>query len=255
MPANSPAVVRILPDNTVVSIPLSSIKRGGSGPDRSGAYINGIKVTVIHSPTDHGEGWSDSTKRDAFLDYYNASNASYAEAGRYGSPDIYGHEFVRNLSDSDSSVYTNKLGQYIIAYRGSRFDRHASDYAADASLVFGLEGWNPRFVHALTKYRKVKVLAGDNAVHLTGHSLGGAEAAYVARQTGAKATIYNPGIGIDAILRTATGARHPNIEIARVPIDPLSVGAEFPSEGKETWYRPRGLNPHSMGNFKPKNTK
>jgi len=77
-------------------------------------------------------------------------------------------------------------------------------------------------------------------------------AAYVSRHTGAKATIYNPGIGIDAIYRTATGATNPNIEIARVPLDPVSVGAEFPSEGKETWYAPKELNVHGLRNFSKK---
>jgi len=200
---------------------------------------------------------SKSRSRDNYYDYLNAAEGAYEEAGRHGTGNIVGHEIIRSMSGEDSTVYRNSAGQFIIAYRGTRFDRHPfSDAAADIAIATGFEFKSPRFQKALSTYWALRQLHPKADIHLTGHSLGGGMAAYVARATGEGATVYNPGIGIDAIPRTIVGVRNPHIEIHRVPTDPLSVGSELPSEGIMKRYRQRQYNPHGTHrNFRPSPTK
>lgn len=194
-------------------------------------------------------------------DYWLMSNAAYNEAGSShpfsGDLEAPSYEkMVRHLSGSDSTVYHNldHPDEYTIAYRGSRFERHlASDTGADLAIATGLEGYNPRFRKALATYDALRLEHPKASIHLTGHSLGGGEAMYVSRQRGAKATAFDPGMGIDAFVRTLRGVRNGNIDIERVPLDPVSALSELPSEGTMHWYRPRTYNPHNLSdNFYPR---
>jgi len=190
--------------------------------------------------------------KDNFKDWLDMSEEAYNEAGGIGPGTVKGHKILKKYSGRDATVYENpQSGELTIAYRGTRIDRHPlSDLTADAALALGLEGYNSRFQSSDALYKKLRKARPKTKIHLTGHSLGGGEAAYVARNhKNAEADVFNPGIGVDAIGRTLVGERQSNIHIHRVPLDPLSIGSELPSEGDMNRYGANQWNVHGLGNF------
>jgi len=172
-----------------------------------------------------------------------------------GSGEVPGHRIMKRYSGADVTVYQNLTdpSEISIAYRGSDFlNPHTvlGDIKSDIAIAFGLEGFDSKFINAKSLYNRVAKENSGSRIHLTGHSLGGGEAAYVARATGAQADVFNPGIGIDAPFRSLFGEENPNIHIRRVPFDPISIGGEFPSEGDETWYWPGNANVHGISGIR-----
>lgn len=89
-------------------------------------------------------------------------------------------------------VYT-RGGKATIAYRGTNPKGNLSDLLADAQLTLGLQSHGSRFQEADSLYRATEARYGKGNVEVTGHSLGGTEALYVARRHGLGGTAFNPG--------------------------------------------------------------
>ena len=89
-------------------------------------------------------------------------------------------------------VYT-KGGKATIAYRGTNPKGNLSDLLADAQLTLGLQSHSSRFADADGLYRATEAKYGKGNVDVTGHSLGGSEALYVARKHSLGGTAFNPG--------------------------------------------------------------
>lgn len=106
---------------------------------------------------------------------------------------IEGYTLDPEVSNENASTIVRPDGSAILAFRGTRFN--VSDINADASIVAGehhvLNIPAPRFVEADTTYNLVK--NKYNNVDLTGHSLGGTLADYIARTYSENAVIFNPG--------------------------------------------------------------
>jgi len=112
-------------------------------------------------------------------DFAAMSSGAYSE----GTADnIPRHRLLPQYSGADYSTYRNlSTGELTIAYRGSKFHKYLGDYRSDGMIALGLEGYDPKFQKALEIYDTVHEAFPDARLSLTGHSLGGGEAAYVAR--------------------------------------------------------------------------
>ena len=87
--------------------------------------------------------------------------------------------------DNDNSVY--------ITYNGTDFS-NVDDVKADAYIVAGEESKSAHFKYADKLFKQVQAKYPDKEIHITGHSLGGATAAYVGcRNEAASVTTFNRG--------------------------------------------------------------
>jgi hypothetical protein len=94
-------------------------------------------------------------------------------------------------SQPNSTTFV-KDGKAVISYRGTNITDMA-DLAADAAIAIGWNHMSGRFWEADRTYQAAVKKYGADNVEVTGHSLGGAEALYVARKYGAGGTVFNPG--------------------------------------------------------------
>ncbi len=106
---------------------------------------------------------------------------------------IQGYILDPEVSNDNASTVVRPDGSAILAFRGTR--PNVSDLNADAAILagqhHGLNIPHPRFVDADTTYNAVKSKYDD--VDITGHSLGGTLADYIARSYNENAVIFNPG--------------------------------------------------------------
>lgn len=103
------------------------------------------------------------------------------------------------LLDGPSALYAQpnsttfvKDGKAVISYRGTD-PTDMADLMADAAIAMGWNHMSGRFWEADRVYQAAVKKYGAENVEVTGHSLGGAEALYVARKYGAGGTVFNPG--------------------------------------------------------------
>jgi hypothetical protein len=94
-------------------------------------------------------------------------------------------------SQPNSTTFV-KDGKAVVAYRGTN-PMDMADLAADAAVALGWNHMSGRFWEADSTYQAAVKKYGAENVEVTGHSLGGAEALYVARKYGAGGTVFNPG--------------------------------------------------------------
>lgn len=94
-------------------------------------------------------------------------------------------------SQPNSTTFV-KDGKAVISYRGTDIT-NMSDLEADAAIALGWNHMSGRFWEADRTYQAAVKKYGAENVEVTGHSLGGAEALYVARKYGAGGTVFNPG--------------------------------------------------------------
>lgn len=94
-------------------------------------------------------------------------------------------------SQPNSTTFV-KDGKAVISYRGTD-PLDTADLAADAAIALGWNHMSGRFWEADRTYQAAVKKYGAQNVQVTGHSLGGAEALYVARKYGASGTVFNPG--------------------------------------------------------------
>jgi hypothetical protein len=129
------------------------------------------------------------------LSYMYYDNNNDAEAIQRAL-DTYldGYTFDPEYSNNNASTFVRPDGTAILAYRGTR-PTNLDDLNTDASILAGQhrtpDNPHPRFTEAVNQYNLVK--NNYYSVDLTGHSLGGTLADYVARMHDENAIVFNPG--------------------------------------------------------------
>ena len=125
-------------------------------------------------------------------DYFDNNNDAEATQ-RILDNYIEGYKLDTQYSYNNGSTIVRPDGSAILAYRGTR-PTNLDDLNADASILAGQHRTNiphPRFIEANNHYQFVKNKYSN--LDITGHSLGGTIADYVARQNNEKAVVFNPG--------------------------------------------------------------
>lgn len=160
-----------------------------------------------------------------------------------------------------SKIYEkNGTNDTYIAFRGTS-PTNPSDILADGYILTGREDESLRFQEAQAIYDEVKGLNPERNIILTGHSLGGRQAQYVAdRNAGTSAVTF--AAGVNPIYR-GTGLTYDGSKISYTPspksksvnyivaTDPISVGNIVPVKNQETRFveRKEGNNPHTIDNY------
>lgn len=96
--------------------------------------------------------------------------------------------------EPEESNYTTftRNGKAVVAYRGTN-PANLSDLKADLAISLGMNEFSGRFREAEAAYQAAVKKYGAGNVDVTGHSLGGAEALFVARKNNAAGYVFNPG--------------------------------------------------------------
>ncbi len=124
-----------------------------------------------------------------------AAGYQYRDDMNKGPPHIPNMSMDAQFSgDRRAIVYTHDNDDSVfISYNGTDFS-NASDVKADAYIVAGQESKSAHFKYADKLFKEVKAKYPDKHIHITGHSLGGAAAAYVGcRNEAASVTTFNRG--------------------------------------------------------------
>jgi hypothetical protein len=160
--------------------------------------------------------------------------------------ELHGWERDITMSGPDHTVY-HKGGKAKIAYRGTN-PSNFKDLAADGLLAVGLQDKSNRFKRAVRTARQVKEKYGGD-VSVTGHSLGGAQAAHVSRAVGVKGTGFGAAMSpVDSHLRRRT---YSNFHSVSTFNDPVSSITHHHTRriGKKTTVKGTKWNPHAMSNY------
>lgn len=159
----------------------------------------------------------------------------------YSHREVPGYTRDTQLSSADWDVYVNdNTKKATIAFRGtdathpwkSTFWR---DMGADAAKFFGAEKINNRFkrVDRITK-QVIDKYGGVDNVEVTGHSLGGAEAAYVSDKYKVHATTYNALVTPADTIRNRAGKQDWSNVTQNITFgDPFSTGGIGIKGGKK----------------------
>lgn len=133
-------------------------------------------------------------------------------AASYGHRPIPGYTRDDSLSSADWDVYVNDMtGNATIAFRGTDIKHPYKstfwrDLGADTAVLFGAQKLNNRFKRVDRITKQVIDKYGYNNVTLTGHSLGGAEAAYASNKYKLNAITYNAFVSPIDVVKNRFGA-------------------------------------------------
>ena len=147
-------------------------------------------------------------------------------------------------------MYTHENNDDVfITYNGTE-PTNASDLLADGYILTGNESRSERFQYAERLYNDVKNKYPDKNIHLTGHSLGGQEAAYVGcKNKVASVTTFNRGsnpLASDVNNKNCTS----NVTNYKTRSDPISTGPyAIPNQKLIVLQGSGGFDPHGMSNF------
>jgi len=125
-------------------------------------------------------------------DFYDNNNDA-EQVQRSLDTYLDGYTFDPEYSNNNASTFIRPDGTTILAYRGTR-PNNFDDINTDVAIFAGQhrsDTPHPRFVEAINHYNFVKEKYND--VDLTGHSLGGTLADYVARMNDENAVVFNAG--------------------------------------------------------------
>ena len=124
-----------------------------------------------------------------------AAGYQYRDNMHLGPPEVPNMSMDAQFSgDRRAMVYTHDNDNSVyITYNGTDFS-NVDDVKADAYIVAGQESKSEHFKFADKLFKQVKAKYPDKHIHITGHSLGGATAAYVGcRNEAASVTTFNRG--------------------------------------------------------------
>lgn len=169
---------------------------------------------------------------------------------------IFGYELDEKFNDFEYALYVNHAEKKrIIGYRGTEITA-VKDYISDLHILLGTQSWNARFDASVHVYDEAKKMYPDYHSIVTGHSLGGTIAYFIAKRfMPDRCVVFNPGSSAnptfaqliaDTQIQAEWTRRVFTYRIARDPISTLSV------IGYTRTFRKRNLNPlamHSVANF------
>ena len=166
----------------------------------------------------------------------SARDAAFLQHAAYSGSDVEGYSIDKSLSNQKGTVYVNKkTGKVTVAFAGTEFgtsqgqskiqkrymdfqnayrSKHGlatikpptpgrtsvkqtlRDIGADIHIATGTEESSSEFKNADNQYQSVIKKYGKENVDVTGHSLGGAKAAYLSQKYGVHAETFNQGASI-----------------------------------------------------------
>lgn len=144
--------------------------------------------------------------------YANPDNVAVGATKEFLRENMPGFEIVKTLSDGSALVLKNdQTKEVVVSYKGTSLGNW-KDLEADVTIA--LEGndysHDDEFKRALSRFEDAqRMLRGYNFT-VTGHSLGGSKAMWVARHhPSVNAKVFNPGIvGLTGAQKLAMGTRN-----------------------------------------------
>ncbi len=157
--------------------------------------------------------------------------------------------------DEDRALFKNESGHAVMAFRGTDLEhrnRRWRDVMADAAVLVGKAQKSPRYMASERAY--ADAVRQHGRVDVVGHSLGGHQALHLAREYGARATVFNPATSIPDVARGVrdwiVGRRAPDATSYITHRDPISIATMARLAGKVV-VRPvkPGESAHALKNF------
>jgi len=172
-------------------------------------------------------------------------DAKLAQAAYSGASEVDGWQKDVELSNENRTIY-HKGGKARIAFRGTDI-YNPRDLGTDVLLAVGLQDKSSRMKNALRTTDLTIQKYGKENVSLTGHSLGGSQAAYVSRKRGIEATGFNTFMSPVDVVRQRTYSKFHSVQTREDPIAKYtsSVGRI----GRKTYTKSKKWNPHGLSNF------
>ena len=180
-----------------------------------------------------------------------AAGYEYRDNMEQGPPQIANMTMDAQFSgDRRAVVYTHDNDNSVfITYNGTDFS-NVDDVKADAYIVAGQESKSAHFKFADKLFKEVKSKYPEKDIHLTGHSLGGATAAYVGcRNQAASVTTFNRG---GHFLKSDVNNKGCTSQVTnyKTRSDPLSTASyAMPNQKLIVLKGAGGYEPHGMHNF------
>jgi hypothetical protein len=172
-------------------------------------------------------------------------DAALAQAAYSGTSEVHGWQKDIELSNENRTVY-HKEGKARVAFRGTNV-RNPRDLGTDALLALGLQDKSSRMKNAVRTTDLAIKKYGKENVSLTGHSLGGAQAAYVSRKKGVEATGFNTFMSPVDVARKRTYSKFHSVQTRSDPIAQYTT--RVGRIGRKTFTRSTKWNPHAISNF------
>gem|GEM_PF-3435253 len=95
---------------------------------------------------------------------------------------IFGFELVEKFNEFEYALYVNhEKKTWIIGYRGTEITA-IKDYISDLNILLGTHAWNERFSASVKIYEEAKKSFPGYHSIVTGHSLGGTIAYFIAKK-------------------------------------------------------------------------
>ena len=163
-------------------------------------------------------------------------------------PAVAGWTRDPELSNGDYSTYV-KNGKAQVAYRGTdlKGKNKWRDLGADILVGLGLQDLSNRVKKSVRVADRAAAKYGRENTSLTGHSLGGSQAAYAPRKTGLRGTGYNTWFSplIDP-LRKRT---YTNFTSTTAGGDIIAVPSRSVRRTNQVRVKAKSRNSHSLLNF------
>lgn len=177
-------------------------------------------------------------------------DAHLAAAAYSGDTEVCGWEKDFELSNGDATVY-RKGEKSKVSFKGTELTKNGKlntrDLGTDVLVGLGLQDHSNRFKKAVRLTDAAIKKYGKENVSLTGHSLGGAQAAYVSRKRGVKATGFGSAMGVLDPIRKRTYSHFHHVT---TPTDPVSYFTNRTGRiGKKTVVPLKKWNPHALSNY------